>query len=70
MAAAMLEDAPDFAPVPREHSRYDGWTPAPQRAVFKLLGEHGCVRRAAAALVIPSSVTGRGHTRKRRCRGP
>ncbi len=53
----MLEDAPDFAPVPREHSRYDGWTPAPQRAFVKLLGEHGCVRRAAAALVIASSVT-------------
>jgi hypothetical protein len=53
----MLEDAPDFAPVPREHSRYDGWTPAPQRAVVKQLGEHRCVRRAATALVIASSVT-------------
>ena len=47
---AMLDGAPDFAPVPREHSRYDGWTPARQRMFVKLLAEHGCVRRAAAAL--------------------
>ena len=47
---AMLDGAPDFAPVPREHSRYDGWTPERQRMFVKLLAEHGCVRRAAAAL--------------------
>ncbi len=47
---AMLDGAPDFAPVPRGHSRYDGWTPERQRMFVKLLAEHGCVRRAARAL--------------------
>lgn len=47
---AMLDGAPAFAAVPREHSRYDGWTPERQRMFVKLLAEHGCVRRAAAAL--------------------
>ena len=47
---AMLEGAPEFAPVPRQHARYDGWTPERQRAFVKLLAEYGCVRRAAGAL--------------------
>ena len=40
---AMLEGAPEFAPVPRQHARYDGWTPERQRAFIKLLAEYGCV---------------------------
>ena len=47
---AMLEGAPDFAPVPRGSSRYDGWTPDRQRVFVKLLAETGCVRRAAYAV--------------------
>lgn len=47
---AMLEGAPDFAPVPRGSARYDGWTPARQRAFIKALAETGIVHRAAAAV--------------------
>jgi hypothetical protein len=43
----MLEGAPQFDPAPRGSSRYDGWTPARQRAFVKALAETGCVRRAA-----------------------
>jgi hypothetical protein len=47
---AMLEGAPDFAPAPREATRYDGWTPDRQRLFVKALAETGCVTRACAAV--------------------
>ena len=47
---AMLEGAPDFAPVPREQTRYDGWTHDRQRAFIGALATTGCVRRAAHAI--------------------
>jgi len=43
----MLEGAPEFEPVPRQHARHDGWTPDRQRAFLKALADTGCVRRAA-----------------------
>lgn len=46
----MLAGAPEFAPVPRGYSRYDGWTPDRQRAFVKALAETGSVSRAAAWL--------------------
>lgn len=44
------EDAPpipDFAPVPRQVHRHDGWTPERQRAFIGALADTGCVTRAA-----------------------
>lgn len=38
---------PDFAPVPREVYRHDGWTPERQRAFIGALADTGCVSRAA-----------------------
>ncbi len=38
---------PDFAPVPRQYYRHDGWTPERQRAFIGALADTGCVRRAA-----------------------
>jgi hypothetical protein len=38
---------PDFAPVPRQGNRHDGWTPARQRAFIEALADTGCVTRAA-----------------------
>lgn len=39
--------APEFAPVPRQYYRHDGWTPERQRAFIGALADTGCVRRAA-----------------------
>lgn len=44
------EDAPpipEFAPVPRQVHRHDGWTPERQRAFIGALADTGCVTRAA-----------------------
>jgi hypothetical protein len=38
---------PDFAPVPRQTYRHDGWTPERQRAFIGALADTGCVSRAA-----------------------
>lgn len=38
---------PDFAPVPRQYYRHDGWTPERQRAFIGALADTGCVSRAA-----------------------
>jgi hypothetical protein len=38
---------PDFAPVPRQVYRHDGWTPERQRAFIGALADTGCVSRAA-----------------------
>lgn len=48
--AAQLEGAPDFAPVPRQKRRCDGWTYDRQRAFVVALAHTGTVERAAAAI--------------------
>lgn len=45
--AASAPPIPDFAPVPRERYRHDGWTPERQRAFIGALADTGCVSRAA-----------------------
>ena len=39
---------PDFAPVPRQCARHDGWTPERQRAFIEALADTGSVSTAAA----------------------
>jgi hypothetical protein len=41
---------PDFAPVPRQRERFDGWTPQRQRGFIEALAETGSVKRAAHAV--------------------
>lgn len=48
--AAQLVGAPEFAPVPRQKQRCDGWTYERQRAFVQALAETGTVERAAAAI--------------------
>ncbi len=38
---------PEFTPVPRKCKRYDGWTPARQRAFIEALADTGSVKAAA-----------------------
>lgn len=47
VAAEAALPVPDFAPVPRQYYRHDGWTPERQRAFIGALADTGCVRRAA-----------------------
>jgi hypothetical protein len=44
---ASAPPVPDFAPVPRQTYRHDGWTPERQRAFIGALADTGCVSRAA-----------------------
>ena len=44
---ASAPPVPDFAPVPRQVYRHDGWTPERQRAFIAALADTGCVSRAA-----------------------
>ena len=41
---------PDFAPVPRQRERFDGWTPQRQRGFIEALADTGSVKRAAHAV--------------------
>ncbi len=41
---------PDFAPVPRQSSRHDGWTPERQRGFIEALADTGSVKHAAHAV--------------------
>jgi len=41
---------PQFAPVPRQTSRHDGWTPERQRGFIEALADIGSVRAAAHAV--------------------
>ncbi len=43
-------EIPDFAVVPRKGARYDGWTPARQRAFIEALAETGSVNAACKAV--------------------
>jgi hypothetical protein len=45
--AADAAPVPEFAPVPRQYNRHDGWTPERQRAFIGALADTGCVSRAA-----------------------
>ncbi|MBC7986120.1 MAG: hypothetical protein H7X93_05540 [Sphingomonadaceae bacterium] len=42
--SALLEDAPDFAPVPLARTRYDGWLPARQHMFIAALSAMGTGR--------------------------
>ena len=57
------DEVPDFAPVPTQRTRRDGWTPERQRLFITVLAETGLV--AAAAKAAGMGVTSAYNLRKR-----
>jgi hypothetical protein len=47
---AEVIEVPEFAPVPRQCKRHDGWTPTRQRGFIQALADLGSVRAAAHAV--------------------